>query len=150
MLVVAAGFGAPITGVFYALECGNRCLARNTVQLAEGPSDAPRADIAGIVLAATMASVVARLFLQQRETLLLQGDTYAMTSPFFELPVYLGLALLAGGISVVFEILKDRFTDMYAHSRVPRQWRPLFGGLACGCVAVGTYHTYCFNLFLVL
>lgn len=35
---VAAGFNAPISGVFFAIECGNRYLSKNTVKMDE---DAP-------------------------------------------------------------------------------------------------------------
>lgn len=44
---VAAGFNAPITGVFFALECGNRYLKRNTLKF-ERVDEGPRADIAAI------------------------------------------------------------------------------------------------------
>lgn len=44
---VAAGFNAPITGVFFALECGNRYLRRNTLKF-ERVDEGPRADIAAI------------------------------------------------------------------------------------------------------
>jgi hypothetical protein len=49
---VAGGFNAPIAGVFFAIEVGNRYLSRNTVKLDEEAPDGPRADIAAIVLAA--------------------------------------------------------------------------------------------------
>jgi H+/Cl- antiporter ClcA len=53
---VAAGFNAPITGVFFAIEVGNRYLAKNTVKLDEEAPDGPRADIAAIVLASAMVA----------------------------------------------------------------------------------------------
>ena len=135
-IVVAAGFGAPIAGVFFALEVGNRCLSRNTVGLDGDPSDAPRADIAAIVLAATMSNVMVQLFLEHRESLLIQGNSYAMTSPFFELPVYLGVAVISGLISVIFEELRALSTDFYKRYQVPQTLRPLLGGIVCGVVAV--------------
>jgi H+/Cl- antiporter ClcA len=133
---VAAGFGAPIAGVFFALECGNRCLARNTIRLDEDASDAPRSDIAAIVLAATMSNIIVQLFLQHRETLLIQGNSYAMISPFFELPVYFGLAVISGIISVVFDVVKSVFSNFYKIWDIPKYYRPLLGGLLCGIVAV--------------
>lgn len=44
---VSAGFNAPITGVFFALECGNRYLRRNTLKF-ERVDEGPRADVAAI------------------------------------------------------------------------------------------------------
>lgn len=133
---VAAGFGAPIAGIFFALECGNRCLARNTVKLDEDASDAPRTDIAAIVLAATLSNLVVQLLLQKKETLLIQGNSYAMISPFFELPVYLGLAIISGLVSVGFDKLKEFFIEFYKTNDIPNYIRPVLGGLACGLVAI--------------
>lgn len=133
---VAAGFGAPIAGVFFALECGNRCLARNTVKLDEDASDAPRTDIAAIVLAATLSNLMVQLLLQKKETLLIQGNSYAMVSPFFELPVYLGLAIISGLVSVIFDNLKEFFVNFYKTNDIPKHIRPILGGLACGLIAI--------------
>lgn len=133
---VAAGFGAPIAGVFFALECGNRILAKNTIKLEEDASDAPRADIAAIVLSATMSNIMVQLFLQHRETLFIQGNNYSMQSPFFELPIYLGLSIISGLISVSFELLRDIFKSMYKRIKVPKVYRPLLGGLLCGIAAI--------------
>ena len=146
---VAAGFGAPIAGVFFALECGNRCLARNTIKLEEDASDAPRADIAAIVLAATLSSIVARLFLQQKETLFIQGNTYAMTSPFFELPVYFGLAIISGLIAVIFDNLKLVFKSFYKKLSIEKIYRPIVAGAVCGIVAI-IYPQTLFNGYATL
>ena len=58
---VAGGFNAPIAGVFFAIEVGNRYLSRNTVKLDEQSPDGPRADIAAIVLAAAISTIVVDL-----------------------------------------------------------------------------------------
>jgi hypothetical protein len=39
---VAAGFNAPIAGIFFALECGNRYLSDNAITLAGDQTDEPR------------------------------------------------------------------------------------------------------------
>ena len=92
---VAAGFSAPITGIFFALECGNRYLKGSGAPVvlldddtsslgdelgeeATGQGSGPRADIAAIVLAATAASVVSNLGAQE-STLAIQGNSYAST-----------------------------------------------------------------------
>lgn len=72
-------------------------------------------------------------------TLSIQGNSYAMVSPFFELPLYMILGLACGAISVAFTKSRDFFTEMFSSgifSSVPPQLHPLFGGLACGVTAV--------------
>ena len=142
---VAAGFNAPITGVFFAIECGNRYLSKNTIKLDEDAPDGPRADIAAIVLAAALADIFVRLGLNESGALSIQGNTYAMSSPFFELPIYMGLGLVSGGIAVVFTRLRDVFTELFNGeswgknlpiANLPRYFHPLFGGLFCGIIAV--------------
>jgi H+/Cl- antiporter ClcA len=111
---VAGGFGAPIAGVFFAIEVGNRYLSRNTVKLDEEAPDGPRADIAAIVLAAAVSNLVVSLGLHERVAFAIQGNSYAMESPVFELSVYMGLGLISGLVSVVFNVLRDVFTELYA------------------------------------
>lgn len=139
---VSAGFNAPIAGVFFAIECGNRYLAKNTIRLDEEAPDGPRADIAAIVIAAAIADLVVGLGLHEQNALSIQGNTFAMTSPLFELPLYLGLGLVSGSIAVAFSRLRDYFKDLFSGERsmplgtyfssVPFHLRPLLGGLLCG------------------
>lgn len=142
---VAAGFGAPITGVFFALECGNRYLSKNTIKLDQTAPDGPRADIAAIVIAAALADIIVGLGLHEKESLAIQGNSYAMISPFFELPLYMGLGLLCGAISVAFTKLRDIFAELFAGNSWGRNfplaklapaWHPLIGGIVCGIIAV--------------
>ena len=91
---VSAGFGAPISGIFFAIECGNRYLSKNAISLLEDDQrGVPRADIAAIVLSATLADIIASIGLEHTESFTLQGNYYAMNSPLFELPLYLGLGI---------------------------------------------------------
>ena len=158
---VSAGFSAPITGIFFALECGNRYLRGRSAPgvLAAGVVDAevsngadrPRADIAAIVLAATAASIATSLGVQE-STLALQGNSYAMVSPLFELPLYLGLGIVSGSISVTFNRLRDAFAELFdsgAAADVPLVCRPLLGGALCGVVGVFLPQTL-FNSYTTL
>jgi len=149
---VSAGFNAPIAGVFFAIECGNRFINKNTVKLeTEENTDGPRADIAAIVLAATIAKLVVELGLRESNALSIQGNTFAMQSPLFELPLYLGLGVFSGLISTIFTSLLSFFTDLFDSNtnsssqndesksilkRIPVHLRPLLGGAACGLVAL--------------
>eukprot|EP01039_Chlorochromonas_danica_P005883 gene5883-6478_t len=142
---VAAGFNAPIAGVFFAIECGNRYLRKNTVKLDENAPDGPRADIAAIVTAAALADIVVGIGLRETGALSIQGNSYAMSSPFFELPLYMGLGLACGAIAAIFTGLRDAFTEIFTgmtwgkhlpFAALPKPLHPIFGGLVCGVVAV--------------
>jgi len=94
---VSVGFWTPITGIFFALECGIRYLkgssaAAGVLLDADVASDGPRGDVSAIGVAATAASIVTSLGVQE-STLAIQGNSYAMASPVFELCAYLGLGL---------------------------------------------------------
>lgn len=110
---VSAGFSAPIAGILFAIECGNRYLSKNTIMLDEDAPDGPRSDIAAISLAATLASIMVHVGGGSVESLRIQGNSFAMQSPGFELPMYLGLGLLSGIVSVSFTSLKDILTNLF-------------------------------------
>lgn len=98
------------------------------------------------MLAAAVSALVVEWGLQgQSGSLQITGNSYAMASPLFELPAYLGLGLVCGGVASVFVALKDRFTAAYEGrawgkasplARTPAHLRPLLGGLACGLGAL--------------
>lgn len=141
---VAAGFNAPISGVFFAIECGNRYLSKNTVKLDEDAPDGPRADIAAIVIAAALADIAVGFGLNENAALSVQGNGYAMVSPLFELPLYVGLGLLCGAVSVAFTKSRDFFTETFTTkvegrpslSMIPRHLHPILGGALCGIISV--------------
>ena len=117
--------------MFFAIECGNRYLNKNTVKLDEQAPDGPRADIAAIVLAASIADVVVNLFLHSSETLTVQGNLYGMASPVFELSLYAGLGLISGLISVIFTKLREIFTELFN------------GAPPIACLSTATYLLTC-------
>ena len=144
---VSAGFNAPITGIFFALECGNRYLLKNTMPILQTleADGRPRADVAAIVLSATLSDIVVDFGLQHTESFSLQGNYYAMLSPLFELPLYLGLGLVCGLISVFFSNLKEFYAEIFNGNdwadalpiaKLPSSIKPLIGGIICGFVAV--------------
>jgi H+/Cl- antiporter ClcA len=142
---VAGGFNAPITGVFFAIEVGNRYLKKNTIRLDQDAPDGPRADIAAIVLAAAVSELIVGIGLHESQALSIQGNSYAMISPVFELTLYLGLGIISGTISVVFNKLRDIFAELYVgeswgsnlpFAKLPLYIRPILGGTACGIISV--------------
>ena len=148
---VSAGFNSPVAGVFFAIECGNRFINKNTVKLeTEENTDGPRADIAAIVLAASVAKVVVELGLRESNALSIQGNSFAMQS-IFELPLYLGLGVFSGLISTLFTSLLGFFTNLFDSNSIsqsdasqaqnllksiPVHLRPLLGGAVCGLAAL--------------
>ena len=136
---VSAGFNAPISGVFFAIECGNRYLNKNTIKLDENAPDGPRADIAGIVIAAAIADLIVGLGGEETNMLTVQGNLYAMASPIFELSLYIGLGLISGLISVAFTSLREWFSQLFTSekfSSISPALLPLLGGVVCGVIAV--------------
>ena len=142
---VAGGFNAPITGVFFAIEVGNRYLKKNTIRLDQDAPDGPRSDIAAIVLAAAVSDLIVGIGLHESQALSIQGNSYAMISPVFELSLYLGLGIISGTISVAFNKLRDLFAELYVgetwgknlpFASLPLYMRPILGGIACGLVSV--------------
>ena len=83
--------------------------------------------------------------LHEKLALSLQGNTYKMVSPIFEMTLYMGLGLVCGLISVAFNKLRDFFTELYAgetwgktlpFTSIPPNLRPVVGGVICGLVGV--------------
>jgi H+/Cl- antiporter ClcA len=101
--------------------------------------------VAAIVLSATLSDIVVDFGLQHTESFSLQGNYYAMLSPLFELPLYLGLGLVCGLISVFFSNLKEFYAEIFNGNdwadalpiaKLPSSIKPLIGGIICGFVAV--------------
>ena len=117
---IAAAFNAPIAGVFFGLE----------IILGEISGGA-----FGIVV---LASVISSMFTQAvagREPAF-HVPAYAFGSPL-QLPLYLGLGLLAGPVSVLYirllYLIQDAFHDRLS---VPRWVKPAIAGLIVGAVGI--------------
>lgn len=116
---VAAAFNAPIAGVFFALE----------IILGE---------IGGTALGTVLvASVVSAVFTQA-----VSGTQPAFRVPAYafhsawELPLYLGLGLLAGGVAAVYIRLLYVFQDVFHAWSAPRWIKPAAAGLVVGLVGL--------------
>ena len=124
---VAAGFSAPVAGVFYALEV--------TLQSDTDEVRLPRTAIAAVALSAAVAALVARDVMQCR--LEIEYSSAMAPSGLAELPFYLGLGALAGVEVQAFkqaEKLARRFWD--DTSRTPPLLRPAAAGALCGAIGV--------------
>jgi H+/Cl- antiporter ClcA len=164
---VGAGFNAPIAGIFFAIECGTKYLTEardvdvtsrtagggattwmnivNNKSNSDGSrsssSSSPGTDVAAMVIAATVANLVVGLGLHESQALSVQGNLFAMKSPAFELPLYIGLGLVSGGVAVAFSRLRAGAASLYKDTSNPLSaltpaQRPLLAGLLCGVTAL--------------
>jgi len=125
---LAAGFNAPIAGVFFALE----------VVLG---STFATSSISAVLLAAVVSALIAQIFLGAQPAFAL--PVYEVRS-YWELPLYMGLGLLASGVSLAYtEAIQ--FADSWFHgkipgftwlARIPRSIHPIMGGACVGLVAL--------------
>ena len=125
---IAAGFNAPIAGVFFALE------------LVLGTTFATSA-VSVVVLAAVVASLVAQIGLGARPAFAL--PVYEVKS-LFELPLYLVLGGLASLVSFAYtqtvDFSRAAFQGNISYlawlGKVPRCLTPVLGGTIVGIVAL--------------
>ncbi|GET36848.1 chloride channel protein [Microseira wollei] len=125
---LAAGFNAPIAGVFFALE------------LVLGTTFATSA-VSVVLLAAVVAALVAQIGLGAQPAFSLPA--YDVRSPL-ELPLYMGLGLLASLVSLTYtqaiQLAQRCFRGQVAGfgwlGRIPRYIHPVIGGLGVGLVGL--------------
>ncbi len=125
---IAAGFNAPIAGVFFALE------------LVLGTTFATSA-VSVVVLAAVVASLVAQIGLGAKPAFAL--PVYEVKS-LFELPLYLVLGGLASVVSFAYTQTVDfaraafqgNVSYLSALGKIPRCLTPVLGGAIVGIVAL--------------
>ncbi len=121
---IAAGFNAPIAGVFFALE----------VVLATTFSTT---SVSVVLLAAVVAAWIAQLCLGGQPAFAL--PTYEVRSPL-ELPLYIGLGLLACGVSMAYTksiklgegAFLGQIKGLTWLGRLPRWLCPAIGGACVG------------------
>ncbi len=125
---IAAGFNAPIAGVFFALE------------LVLGTTFATSA-VSVVVLAAVVASLVAQIGLGGKPAFAL--PVYEVRS-LFELPLYLLLGGIASLVSYAYtqtvdlgrEAFQGRVNYLSWLGKIPRCMTPVVGGAIVGIVAL--------------
>jgi H+/Cl- antiporter ClcA/predicted transcriptional regulator len=126
---LAAGFNAPIAGVFFALEVvmGATYFATSAVSV--------------VLLAAVVAALIAQIGLGAQPAFALPA--YQVRSPL-ELPLYLGLGLGASLVSLAYTELIRLSKDCFAgkikglsfFGKIPRTIWPVIGGAIIGLVAL--------------
>lgn len=125
---LAAGFNAPIAGVFFALE------------VALGTTFASSA-VSVVLLAAVVSSLIAQMGLGSQPAFALPA--YDVRSPL-ELPLYIGLGLFASLVSIAYtesvQFLQRCFRGEVAAvawlAKIPVPLQPVLGGACVGLVAI--------------
>jgi H+/Cl- antiporter ClcA/CBS domain-containing protein len=125
---LAAGFNAPIAGVFFALE------------VVLGTTFATSA-ASVVLLAAVVAAWIAQIGLGARPAFTLPA--YEVRS-LMELPLYVGLGLLASVVSLVYvrslrfsqQCFQGQVAGLQWLAKIPQPLHPVLGGLCLGLVAL--------------
>lgn len=116
---IAAAFNAPIAGVFFALEIVLGELSGNALGV--------------IVLAAVVSSVFTQAVSGAQPAFAVPA--YAFNS-VWELPLYLGLGLLAGPIAALYIRSLYAAQDIFQRLTLPRWLRPAAAGAVVGLVGI--------------
>ncbi|MHC5816818.1 MAG: chloride channel protein [Nostoc sp.] len=126
---LAAGFNAPIAGVFFALE------------VVMGATSFATSAVSVVLLAAVVAALIAQIGLGAQPAFDLPA--YQVRSPW-ELPLYLGLGLGASLVSLTYtesiRLAKACFAGKVPGfaflGRIPQSIHPIIGGVIIGAVAL--------------
>lgn len=125
---LAAGFNAPIAGVFFALEVVLGTTFANSA-------------VSVVLLAAVVSALVAQIGLGEQPAFAL--PIYEVRSPL-ELPLYVGLGLSASAISIAYTQLllwgracfRGQVRGFAWLGRIPLPIQPVIGGACVGLVAL--------------
>jgi H+/Cl- antiporter ClcA len=125
---LSAGFNSPIAGVFFALE----------VVLG---STFATSSVSVVLLSAVVSALIAQICLGTQPAFSL--PIYDVRSPL-ELPLYMGLGLLASGVSLAYteaiqlaeRCFQGKVRGFAWLGRLPRPLHPIVGGAAVGLVAL--------------
>ena len=149
---VAAGFNAPVAGVFFALEVmGNTYSKINNDRfaLAAGevtpPSSLSHMDkrelsaterISPILLSSVLSTLASQTLLGSHYVLSL--SSYDLKNPSIELPLYMILGIVSGGVAFSFSEIAKLSRSFFDETLdgVPNYVKPMIGGLFCGIVGV--------------
>ena len=152
---VAAGFNAPIAGIFFALEViqgtftseSNTISSNTTPQVQTNGSDdsvipnlnqlsleatnnnliSTKGGISSIVLSAVLAALISKTILG--DELVFKVNQYVLATPLLELPLYLLLGTLSGLVAFVFSRMSDSSKQIFSGTLGPEPLRNLMSSI---------------------
>jgi H+/Cl- antiporter ClcA len=141
---VAAGFNAPIAGVFFALEIVQGAFA-DVDKSQKTLATAVSGNISAILLSSVLSALIAKALLGDH--LIFELHEYTLRTPLLELPLYLMLGALSGLVAFAFSQATTIFTSIFDGKAGPARLRriveqmpapakPVIGGLVCGLVGL--------------
>lgn len=160
---VAAGFNAPIAGVFFALEIMQKTFSSidnekgTTSTSTVKDSNSASSNVSNLMSLASPMTITPILFASVLSALVSQkllGDHLVLTmthidleTPLMELPLYLILGSMSGVVAFLFResssVSKLMFSGNYGPnqirhmmSSIPDAAKPMLGGLLCGLVGL--------------
>ena len=116
---ISATFNAPIAGVLFALEI---ILGDFTIHA-----------FSPVILSSVIATVISRAFLGNFPAFFVPA--YDLVS-VWEMPMYIGLGLLAGVFSVLFIKVLYKSEDLFEAWKINSYLKPAFGGLMLGILGI--------------
>ena len=116
---ISATFNAPIAGVFFALEI---ILGDFTINA-----------FSPVILSSVIATVISRAFLGNYPAFIVPA--YDLVS-VWEMPLYIGLGLVAGMFSVLFIKVLYKSEDIFEALRINNLLKPALGGLMLGIIGI--------------
>lgn len=146
---VAAGFNAPIAGVFFALEVLQDAFDSSSPNEYDAATAnkavTGTARIAPILTASVFSALVAHSILGDHFVFHLAS--YSLRTPLVELPLYILLGFVSGGVAFAFSRLARFFQAVFdgdiggkwfkkLAKKSPKALKPIIGGLFCGVVGI--------------
>jgi CIC family chloride channel protein len=116
---ISATFNAPIAGVLFALEI---ILGDFTIHA-----------FSPVILSSVIATVISRAFVGNHPAFIV--PPYSLVS-VWEMPMYIGLGLVAGVFSVLFIKVLYKSEDLFEGWRINNYLKPAFGGLMLGIIGI--------------
>jgi CIC family chloride channel protein len=116
---ISATFNAPIAGVLFALEI----ILGDFTMYAFSP----------VILSSVVATIISRAFLGNYPAFIVPA--YDLVS-VWEMPMYIGLGMVAGVFSVVFIKALYKSEDIFEALRIRNSLKPALGGLMLGIIGI--------------
>lgn len=145
---VAAGFNAPLAGVFFTLEVMQSALVSTRQERGYAVDNSflsAAENLTPVLLSSVLSALVSRTILG--DALVLSLKDYSLQTPLVELPLYLVLGVISGFVAFTFSKTANFVQAVFAGKEgpdelqdlmrsIPDATKPMLGGLICGSIAL--------------